>query len=239
MNTPMSNLLLLSNSTLPGEPFFDWALPYLKDFMQGISGYVAFVPYAAVGFSYDAYEEKLRSGWKDLGLEIRSVHRADNQAQCIEDAAAIAVGGGNTFALLHQLYAEDLVQIIQSKVGSGTAYCGWSAGANLACPSIKTTNDMPIVQPASFEALGLIPFQINPHYTEAKLPGHGGEGRVERIKEFLVLHPEVPVLGLPEGMLVERRGNDLRLKGNAEAALFRNEEAVQYLAGGQALNFLL
>jgi len=235
----MSKLLLLSNSTLPGQSFFAWAKDYLKLFSSNFNGYVAFVPYAAVGFSYDAYEDKVQQAWQEIGLKVESIHRATNKKAFIEEASAIAVGGGNTFALLNMLYKEDLIKVIVEKVANDTPYIGWSAGANMACPSIKTTNDMPITEPESFNALNLIPFQINPHYTEQRIPGHGGESRVERIKEFLTANQQLPVLGLPEGMLIEKNNNKLSLQGEGEAVLHRFNQAPVSFSKESDISFLL
>lgn len=205
---------------MPGETYFQWALQYLKQFLADSKGYVAFIPYAAVGFSYAEYEQKLAQAWAGLNLQVKSVHHAPDKRSLIENASAIAVGGGNSFALLNKLYEEDLMGVIRSNVAAGKPYIGWSAGSNMACPTLKTTNDMPIVQPPSFEALNLIHFQINPHYTEQRIPNHGGESRVERIKEFLAINQSVKVLGLPEGMLLRKTGNKLMLEGNGEAVVF-------------------
>lgn len=234
----MAKLLLLSNSTMPGNPFFGWALPHVQKFISGVEGYVAFVPYAGLSISYDNYAQKLKGAWQELGVEIRSVHEDGNPASVINGASIIAVGGGNTFALLSMIYQEGLLELIRQRVMQGIPYIGWSAGSNLACPTIKTTNDMPIVQPPAFDALNLIPFQINPHYTELTIAGHGGESRMDRIKEFLVIN-EMNVLGLPEGMLLERNAEQLYLKGKGSAAHFKIGGELTYYQDETDLSFLL
>jgi dipeptidase E len=235
----MPKLLLLSNSTIPGQPFFGWAMSHLQTFTSQLTGYVAFVPYAAVGFGYDEYEHKVAQAWKELDIEVKSIHHAFDKKTFLKEASCIAVGGGNTFALLNLIYQEQILDTIKEQVAGGIPYIGWSAGANMACPTIKTTNDMPIVQPKSFDALGLIPFQINPHFTEAKIPGHGGEGRVERIKEFLAVNQHMPVMGLPEGMLVEQVDDKFFLKGEGVATLFRFNQEQQQLVSGSDLSTML
>jgi dipeptidase E len=132
----------------------------------------------------------------------------------------VAVGGGNTFLLLRTLYRTGLLKAISEKVRRGMPYLGWSAGSNVACPTIMTTNDMPIVEPPSMHAMNLVPFQINPHYTEATIPGHGGESRDQRIAEFLVMNPSMPVIGLREGSMLHITGGKVTLQGR-DMKLFR------------------
>jgi dipeptidase E len=234
----MINALLLSNSTMPGTSFFTWAKPWVKDFFAD-TGNLVFLPYAAVTFSYDEYSSKVSEVFQELGLTISSVHTAKELRQTIEEADGIVVGGGNTFALLNQLYRNDCLDVIRRKVAGGTPYAGWSAGANLACPTIMTTNDMPVVQPPSFGALGLVPFQVNPHYHELKFEGQGGETRRERLEEFLVLNPDKVVIGLPEGMLLHRNGGNLTLRGAGTARLYRAGKDVEDLVAENDLSFLL
>jgi dipeptidase E len=167
-------LLLLSNSTNPGEPYLGWPRKYLSDFMSG-SGVkdILFVPYAGVGLSnisleksYDVYEQRVQAVFGDLGLHIRSVHHCDDPISAINDAGAIAVGGGNTFHLVYMMHKLNIMKAIRERVLKGISFIGWSAGSNVACPTLRTTNDMPIIQPESFDCLNLIPFQINPHYLD-------------------------------------------------------------------------
>ncbi|MBI1185594.1 dipeptidase PepE [bacterium] len=207
----MKNLLLLSNSTLPGEPYFSWPLPYVKAFTHRLGiRKMAFVPFAAVTFSFDEYERMFQKAMSLLGIEVESVHHG---LQVLQNADAVAVGGGNTFALLKRCYEAGLVEMLREKVNHGMPYMGWSAGSNLACPRLCTTNDMPIVEPPSFNSLGLVPFQINPHYTEKTIEGHGGESRMTRLMEFLALNEGVKVAAVPEGCLLEMNDNQLWYKG--------------------------
>lgn len=228
-------LLLLSNSTLPGQGFLDFAEGALRDFLAPVRGPLLFVPFAGVRISYDAYAARVRERLGRLGLEIESIHEAEDAGRALEGAGAVLVGGGNTFHLLREVAARGLLPALRARVEAGLPYVGWSAGANLACPTISTTNDMPIVEPPGFGALGLVPFQINPHYTEAHPPGHGGETRPERIAEFLEANPEVPVLGLPEGTLLRIEGARVALLGERPARLFRHGEAPRDLAPGDGL----
>lgn len=235
----MSKLLLLSNSTMPGTPFFSWPSPHVASFLAEIKGKGVFIPFAAVTLSFDEYEALVENAFAPMGLKMSSIHNAKDKKTAMEEAAFIAVGGGNSFALLARMYAFDLLDVVRNKVRANTPYLGWSAGANLACPTLMTTNDMPIVQPPSFTALNLIPFQINPHYHELKFEGQGGETRRERLEEFLVLNADKTIVGLPEGMLLHREGDRLVLKGNGEAKLYRAGESLRVLRGGEDASFLL
>jgi dipeptidase E len=231
--------LLLSNSTLPGTPFFTWPRPWVRDFLGSGGKRLIFIPFAAVSLSFREYEEKVKIAFDEMGYGLTSIHSIRDKTLALHQADGIVVGGGNTFALLNRLYEEDLISSISEKVISGTPYIGWSAGANLACPTIMTTNDMPVVQPPSFNALGLIPFQINPHYHELRFEGQGGETRRERLEEFLVVNPDKKVVGLPEGMLLQRSGTTLDLKGNGIAKLYQSGKPTVDLLADQDISFLL
>jgi len=150
----------------------------------------------------------------------------------------VAVGGGNTFALLKAMEDKGLLPILREAVLNGTPYVGWSAGSNLACPGIGTTNDMPIMEPPSFEGLNLIPFQINPHYTEATIPNHGGESRDQRILEFCEANPGIRVAGIPEGSLLRVEDNELTLTG-AEMKIFEKGREPRTIANGSTLTTTL
>ncbi len=230
-------LLLLSNSTMPGEPFFTWPRAYVEAFFAGRTR-IAFVPFAAVEAQYDAYADKVAEAFAAMGKEIVSLHREADAAKALENADALAVGGGNTFLLMRALYRRSLLRPIAEKARAGMPYLGWSAGANVACPTVMTTNDMPIVEPPSMRALHLVPFQINPHYTEATIPGHGGESRDQRIAEFLAVHPEMPVAGLREGSLLAVNGSSMRLEGRG-LKLFRHGQEPKEIPGGTELKVSL
>ena len=204
-------LLLLSNSTSPGRAYLDHASSWLAAFLDGAER-VAFVPYAGVTVGWDAYADKVR-GALPGGLELVSAHETERATDALDGADAVLVGGGNTFHLLREMYRTGLVDALRDRVRDGLPFVGWSAGSNVACPTIRTTNDMPIVQPPSFDALGLVPFQINPHYTDAHPDGHQGETRAQRLAEFVAANPDVPVIGLPEGTALRVDGLQLDLLG--------------------------
>lgn len=230
-------LLLLSNSTNPGEPYLGWPRKYLSDFMSG-SGVkdILFVPYAGVGLSnisleksYDVYEQRVQAVFGDLGLHIRSVHHCDDPISAINDADAIAVGGGNTFHLVYMMHKLNIMKAIRERVLKGISFIGWSAGSNVACPTLRTTNDMPIIQPESFDCLNLIPFQINPHYLDVSPAGHGGETRQQRIEEFLVINKRMTVVGLREATLLQVENDKIELKGAGPMIVFNfGKEPVEY-----------
>ncbi|MEO0559625.1 MAG: dipeptidase PepE [Bacteroidota bacterium] len=205
-------LLLLSNSTSPGRSYLEHAVPWLREFLSGASR-VAFVPYAGVTVPWNDYAAKVRGTLDPLGIELVSVHEVANPTDALEGVNAVLVGGGNTFHLLREMVATGLVEAIRQRVREGLPFVGWSAGSNVACPTIRTTNDMPIVEPPSFDALGFVPFQINPHYTDAHPEGHQGETRAQRLAEFVTANPEVPVIGLPEGTALRINARQLDLLG--------------------------
>lgn len=230
---------MLSNSTMPGTPFFTWPRPWVKAFLGSDAQKLLFIPFAAVTFSFDQYEGNVKEVFGSMGYGIESIHHHKNKRSAIEQADAIVVGGGNTFALLSRMYSEDLVEVTRKQIYSGTPYIGWSAGANLACATIMTTNDMPVIQPPTFEALDLVPFQINPHYHELKFENQGGETRAQRLEEFLVMNPSKKVIGLPEGMLLQRNDDELTLRGDGVAKLFESGKEVRELKANTDLGFLL
>lgn len=223
---------------MPGTPFFEWPSSHASAFLGGNVEDVLFIPFAAVTFSFDVYEEMVKGAFMKMGYQVRSIHHYKDPLQAVENAATIVVGGGNTFALLKRMYDHKLVEAVRRKVESGTPYVGWSAGANLACPTIKTTNDMPILQPPSFEALNLVPFQINPHYSEYKQPGHGGETRQQRIEEFLKVN-KVNVVGLPEGSLIRKEEGKVFVEGQGVAKLFKHDGSIEEIPTGSNANFLI
>lgn len=201
----MPKLLLLSNSTLPGQPYLAWAADPIRAFLPAGVERLLFIPFAGVTFSWDEYVERVADGLE--GLSVTGIHApGENPIAAIEEAQAVAIGGGNTFRLLERLQALGLQAPLRRRALAGLPIIGWSAGSNVCGPSICTTNDMPIIEPASFEALNLVRFQINPHYTEATLSGHGGESRRQRLAEFLALKPEARIAGIPEGGYLSYEG---------------------------------
>jgi dipeptidase E len=227
------DLLLLSNSTMPGEPFLQWPREHIASFL-GDRKRIAFVPFAAVSFSMDSYADMVQRAWRDEQREVIAVHRAEDPTKALSEAEAIAVGGGNTFQLLRMLYRTNLLRAIADRVKNGMPFLGWSAGSNVAGPTIMTTNDMPIAEPPSFFAMHLVPFQINPHYTEAVLEGHGGESRDQRIAEFLTLHPKSTVVGLREGAALRVNGEQVGIIGRGMRVLRHGCGPVE-VEGGRTL----
>jgi dipeptidase E len=229
-------LLLLSTSTVFGTQYLEHAAAELRDFL-GATRRVLFVPYALR--DRDAYATKARGAFEALGYGLDSIHDALSPLAAVEAAEAVFVGGGNSFRLLKTLQDLELVPALRRRVAEGLRYSGASAGSNMACPTLKTTNDMPIVQPRSFEALGLVSFQINPHYIDPEPASkHMGETRETRIREF---HEEndAPVVGLREGALLRVRDASVVLKGATGARLFRKGEAPLELLPGTVLESLL
>lgn len=232
-------LLLISNSTNAGEAYLDYPKNNIRDFLGSKKVKALFIPYAAVTFSYDAYEEKVKTRFNEVGHDIVSIHRFSDLVKAIMDAPAIVVGGGNTWMLLKCLRENKLIGPVRKKVLGGTPYIGWSAGSNVACPTIMTTNDMPVTVPASPRAFGLIPFQINPHYLDANPAGHAGETREQRIEEFIEVNREVFVAGLREGTMFILEDRKITLSGPRNARVFRyGSQPVEVSPGGD-LSFLL
>lgn len=230
-------LLLISNSTNAGEEYLKYPLKDIADFLDVKE--VLFVPYAAVTFSYDEYESKVASRLKEIGIGVRSIHHEADPVEAIRCAEAVMVGGGNTFALIKSMQDLGLLEPLRKRLAEGMPYVGWSAGSNVACPTIRTTNDMPIVEPDSFEAIGAVGFQINPHYLDANPQGHAGETREQRILEFIAANKDVYVAGLREGCMLRVEGDRLTLKGPKPMRIFRYGEPVREVSAGDDLSFLM
>ena len=231
-------LLLISNSTNAGEEYLRYPLPEIGRFLAGIHE-IAFVPYAAVTFSYADYEKKVQARFDELGIRVRSVHRAKDPAAMIRTAEAVCVGGGNTFALARKMQQQGLMKAILGRIRAGVPYVGWSAGSNVCCPTISTTNDMPIVQPESFRAIGAVRFQINPHYLDANPAGHAGETREQRILEYIEANPRRWVVGLREGCMLRLEQGRMELIGNRPMRVFRKGVETFEVEPGGDLSFLL
>ncbi len=228
-------LLLCSNSTNFGENYLDHWAAEIVDFLGAIKQ-IVFVPYALDDLN--AYTKKTRDRYAAMGIRVTGIHENDPR-KMVTEAEAIHIGGGNTFRLLKKIYDEDLIDLIRHRVSDGMLYLGASAGTNVATISIKTTNDMPIVYPPSFEALNLVPFNINPHYIDPDpSTQHMGETRDQRISEFHEVN-NAPVLGLREGALIQREGDTLTLKGKNGAKLFTKGNTPQLYNTGADLSFLL
>ena len=211
-------LLLISTSTVFGTRYLEHAFSELREVLEGVRR-VLFIPHALK--DHAGYLAKARAAFEEIGFGLESLHEAKDPRRSVVEAEAIFCGGGNTFRLLNSLYTMDVLPLLRKRVAEGMPYTGASAGSNLACPTIRTTNDMPIVEPPSLAGLGLVSFQINPHYLDP-LPGstHMGETRETRIREF---HEEndVPVVGLREGAILRVEGESVELRGRAGARIFR------------------
>lgn len=232
----MTNLLLISTSTTFGTGYLDHCAAAIRDHLKPRSR-VMFVPFA--GHDLDAYEAKASDRFAKMELELRSIHHQSQKRVAIEKAEAIFIGGGNTFRLLTRLYEHDLLDAIRDGVRGGMPYIGTSAGANVACVTIQTTNDMPIVQPPSFQALDLVPFNINPHYLDSDPDSrHMGETRETRIREFHEMNNRV-VVGLREGSWLKIDGENARLEGSQPARIFRRGEEPQEVQPGADVSFLM
>ena len=232
-------LLLISNSTMPGEAYLDYPKNEIKSFLGDKAVTAVFIPFAAVTFSLDEYCEKVEERFAEIGHHIVGIHTFNDQKKAIREAEAIVVGGGNTWQLVRMMHDNQLITPIREKVKDGTPYIGWSAGANVACPSLRTTNDMPIIDPKGFDCLGLVPFQINPHYLHENPEGHGGETREQRINEFLEINPDIYVAGLREGTMLKRETDNLSLIGTRFCRLFKKGEKPVELSSKDDFDFLL
>ena len=231
MNNKTRRLLLISNSTLHGSGYLDHAEAEIRDFLGELE-HLLFVPFAL--FDRDKYAATAQARFEKMGYELTSIHTAADPLQAVKDTGAMFIGGGNTFRLLKTLYEFDLLDVIRERVDAGMPYIGSSAGSNMACPTIRTTNDMPIVQPPSFNALGLVTFQINPHYLDPDPNSkHMGETREERINEFHEEN-ETPVVGLREGAILRIENGETILRGSTGARIFRKGfDPIEILPGAR------
>ena len=229
-------LLLISNSTQHGGGYLDHCAAEIQDFLRAARR-VAFVPYAL--FDEDEYAERVRGRFAEIGLSAASVHTAADPAAAVRQADAVFIGGGNTFRLLARMYEQGLIAAIRERAEAGMPYVGSSAGSNVACVTIKTTNDMPIVEPPSFDALALVPFNLNPHYLDPDPSStHMGETREQRIREFHEENDE-SVVGLREGGWLRVEGDSVRLEGAAPARLFRKGKDPVEVSPGSAIDPLI
>ena len=223
-------MIIASTSTLHGGNYLEYLLPTLEILFKEATE-IIFIPYARPGgISHDDYTSNARSAFAKINKEIKGLHEFENPIEAIEGAQGIFTGGGNTFLLVTQLYQNKVMDVLANTVQNGTPYLGSSAGSNITGLTMQTTNDMPIIYPPSFKTMGLIPFNLNPHYLDADLQSkHMGETRETRIKEFHAFN-ETPVLGLREGSWLEVNGEEILLKGKLPARLFRQNQTPEELA---------
>lgn len=230
------NLLLLSNSTQYGRGYLEHALDTVTAFLPA-DARLAFVPYALA--DHDAYTARVRGALEPAGIRVRGVHENADPVAELAASDAVFIGGGNSFRLLDALYRTGLREAVRDAARDGLPYMGASAGTNMAAPTLRTSNDMPIVQPPSFDALGLVPFQINPHYLDPDpVSTHKGETREERLTEFLEEN-DVPVLGLREGSWLRVREGVATVQGARPARLFTRGVRPRELAAGSDVSGLL
>jgi dipeptidase E len=236
MSDHRKRILLISNSTLHGSGYLDHAESEIRDFLGDVKQ-VLFVPYAV--FDRDEYADMARDRYARMGYEVTSVHTATDPIEAVNKTDAVFIGGGNTFRLLNALYQANLLEPIHNRVKNGMPYIGSSAGSNVAGPTIKTTNDMPIVQPPSFDSLGLVSFQISPHYLDPDPNStHMGETQEDRIVEFLEEN-DTPVAGIREGAMIRIENGTSVLKGLKGARIFRKGMEPVETSPGDQLDDLL
>ncbi len=235
-------ILAFSSSRVGNSGYLESATPAISNFLGDKKLNIAFIPFASVSKDYNEYSQKVAGALQNLPYSIQTAEQ-NNAYTTIENADVIMVGGGNSFKLLHDIYALKIFDLIRNKVNEGTPYIGWSAGSNLTSPGIFTSNDMPIIQPESFTAFSFFPFQINPHYFNFNIPGHNGETREQRLEEFMLLNKKAKVLGIPEGTALKLDKDQLELIGSSAATLFfyDNENQLQKkeVAPNEDAGFLL
>lgn len=221
-------ILMLSSSKANNSEY----LAPCREMIQAHLGEITsclFIPFAGITMTYDAYTQKVQDALPEY--TITGIHQYADPIKAISEAQSILVGGGNTFHLLYQLQTQDLMPAIQAAVAKHTPYIGWSAGSNICGSSIRTTNDMPIIEPPSFTALGFVPCQLNPHYTDEHPEGFHGETRDERLSEFSALNPDIPVIGIREGGALIRQGDTLTLAPVNDGIQMLNGKKTQIPAG--------
>ncbi|MBD3583248.1 dipeptidase PepE [Flavobacterium selenitireducens] len=234
----MKRLIIASTSTLHGGRYLEYLMPDLRRFFDAKKK-LLFVPYARPGgISHDDYTVRAKLAFESIGIEVSGLHEYENPVDAVRAAEAIFVGGGNTFLLVSQLYRFKVMDELAEAVKNGTPYLGSSAGSNITGLTMQNTNDMPIVYPPDFRTLGLIPFNLNPHYLDADpRSNHMGETRETRIKEFHQFN-SLPVLGLREGSWLEVEGEKITLNGSLTARLFLQGKDAEELRPGSDLSFI-
>ncbi len=232
-------LLIVSTSTVHGKPYLSYVKNEVKSHFSGCTE-IVFIPFARPGgITWDGYTEVANKFFNQIGITVRGVHQFDDPKTAIEEAHGVFTGGGNTFVLLNEMYSQGLLDPLRRKIANGMPYMGTSAGSNLTGMTVNNTNDMPIVYPPSFDALGVIPFNINPHYLDPDPTSkHMGETRETRIKEYLVFN-ELPVVGLREGSYLKVTGNDIQLGGELSMRMFEKGKDAYEINPGEDVSFLM
>ena len=238
------NMMLFSNGKIPGDQqILQYGLEWIRAAVERTQAKkLLFIPYAMIRGNYDDRVAALQDILGPMGCEVSGIHQADDPVKAIEEADGIVVSGGNTWVLNKMLHDLGLVRPIrQAVLTHNKLYIGWSAGTNIATPTIRTTNDMPIVSAAILPSLNLVPFQINPHYIEANISGHMGETRDERIEEFLAINQHEIVVGIPEGTMLQVVGDKLTYHSATEAPLklFKHQQEAEYYHEHDEFEFLM
>lgn len=235
----MKNLLLLSNSRMPTTGYLEHAVEAIRETIGGAKR-VVLIPYASVvpseAVAWDATTANVRAALAALNIEITAIHHCKDAATALADADAIMVNGGNTFNLLRHLRRNELIVPLRTQILAGKPYVGWSAGSAICAPTIRSTNDMPIIDPSGLDALGVIDFQLNAHYTNAVPEGWMGETRDQRLAEFVAMNPTMPVFGLPEGDWLRMRDSEITLRGAFPGKWFAAGLDPQLVASGSTLH---
>jgi len=234
----MKNLIIASTSTLHNGGYLEYLLPELAVHFKEVKT-LLFIPYARQsGISHEDYTQKVSEAFAKINIKVKGIHEFENPTEAVQNAEGIFTGGGNTFLLVFQLYKNKVMPVLADAVKNGIPYLGTSAGSNITGLTMQTTNDMPIIYPPSFQTLGLIPFNLNPHYLDPDLNSkHMGETRETRIKEFHSFN-SLPVLGLREGSWLDVKGEKIILKGDLSARLFRQNQTPEELETGSDLSDL-
>lgn len=234
----MKNAILASTSTLHGQSYLEYILPVVRGHFEDCKE-VIFIPFARPGgISHEEYTITVAHAFESIDLKIKGLHEFKDPEKAIKDAQGIFTGGGNTFLLVEKLYRNKLMTALRESLLAGTPYMGTSAGTNIAGLTMQTTNDMPIIYPPSFHTLGLVPFNINPHYLDPDVNStHKGETRETRIKEFHTINTQ-PVVGLREGSWLEVKADKISLKGPLPARIFKVDEVPFELEPNSSLTHL-
>lgn len=234
----MKNIIIASTSTVHGGDYLEYLLPELSVHFEHCKT-ILFIPFARPGgISHDEYTKKVALAFAKINKEVKGIHEFEDFSKAIKNAEGIFTGGGNTFLLVSQLYKNNIVTLLADAVKKGIPYLGTSAGSNICGLTMQTTNDMPIIYPPSFLTLGLIPFNLNPHYLDPDAQSkHMGETRETRINEFHSFNT-IPVLGLREGSWLDVKGNEIKLKGTLQARLFKPNQTPEEIESGADLSYL-
>ncbi len=234
----MKNIIIASTSTLHGGDYLEYLLPELKVHFEHCRT-ILFIPFARPGgISHDEYTKKVALAFAKINKKVKGIHEFEDFSDAIKNAEGVFTGGGNTFLLVSQLYKNNIMTLVADTVKNGTPYLGTSAGSNICGMTMQTTNDMPIIYPPSFQTLGLIPFNLNPHYLDPDLQSkHMGETRETRINEFHSFNT-LPVLGLREGSWLDVKGDKIALKGSLTARLFKQNQKPTEIESGSDLSYL-